>query len=41
MMLEHLVLTVLMVGLAVLPLALIARFAAPENATPAEEYDYR
>lgn len=41
MTLQHLVLTILMVGLAVLPLLAIARVMAPEDALPEEEYDYR
>ena len=39
--LQHVLLTVLMVGLAVLPLIAIARVMAPEDALPEEEYDYR
>ena len=39
--LQHLVLTVLMIGLAVLPLVVIARALAPEDSAPEEEYDYR
>ncbi len=41
MNLQHLLLTVLMIGLAILPLVAIARVMAPEDSVPEEEYDYR
>ncbi len=41
MNLQHLLLTVLMIGLAILPLVAIARVIAPEDSAPEEEYDYR
>lgn len=41
MNLSHLLLTVLMIGLAVLPLIAIARVMTPEDSVPEEEYDYR
>lgn len=40
MNLEHLALTVLMLGLALLPLVAIARITDSNNSAP-EEYDYR
>ena len=41
MSLQHLLLTVLTIGLAVLPLVAIARVMTPEDSVPEEEYDYR
>lgn len=41
MNLQHLVLTVLMLGLALLPLVVIARLNDPKNSAAEEEYDYR
>lgn len=41
MNLQHLALTVLMLGLALLPLVLIARITDSGNSALDEEYDYR
>jgi hypothetical protein len=41
MNLQHLVLTVLMLGLALLPLVVIARITDSGNSAAEEEYDYR